>query len=267
MTAPITSLHRLTLQPLLFAAVQRGLFDARSTYVPLEGSGQAGSLTLFAEYGVAERVAVGAQAALVHNRRTLGGAAAASTGPGDVVLFARYAAEPLAVPWLPDLSLFAQVKLPLGRADGLEPSSLGTDARGTGTWDGTVGLDLTRYAWPVVLHLDLFLTGSLEARLDGVPTRPGPAFLWAASAELPFPLPLWPRRFALMAELSGRFAADTRASGEPVPDSGARELTLGLGVELLFTDELQLLVGYQRTLWGANVPAVDVLGLTLVPTL
>lgn len=267
LTAPLTPAGRVTLQPILFLTAQRGAFDADGQYAPLSGNSLGASAGLFAEVGFSERFAAGGQVNLLASSRMVAGQQVSSSGPGDAVLFARWSVPLPARPWLPDLSLFAQVKLPLGRAEGLAPALLGTDARGTGTWDGTAGLDLTKFLRPLVLHLDLFFSASLEATLDGVPTRPGPAFSWAASAELPLPLSARTAGWALMVELSGRAQAGTRVAGADLPGSQVREVTVGAGVELLFGPELQLLVGYQRTLWGANVPALDAFGVTLVPTL
>ncbi len=266
-SAPLAPARHLTLQPLYFAAFQRGEFDGGAREVPLEGGVESHTLLLYAEYGIDERFATGFQVAFLHNRRTLGDDSASSSGLGDWFFFARYGVPLPVGSLIPELSVTALLKAPLAQADRLAPHLLGTDEMGNGAWEALVGLDLTEYLWPVVLNLDLFFSGAFETSLDGVPTRPGLAFLWSASAELPLPLPFWPHRWALMVELSGRVQADTHVSGAAVPASGPRELTLGAGIELIFSDEVQLLVGYQRTLWGANIPALDVFGITLVPTL
>jgi hypothetical protein len=266
MTAPLTAKGQLTFQPLLFAAFQRGSFDAASGYAPFEGSGQSLSLTIFCEYGFSERVAAGVQFTGLHNRLWLAGTSAATTGLGDALAFVRYALPLPPSRWLPELSCFAQVKAPLGRADALDPARLGTDAMGTGTWEFTAGVDLTHYLRPVVVHVDLFANRAFEGMFDGVPRQPGLAFLWAASVEVPLEVPVWPNHWGLMTELSGRFQDDARVAGTAARGSAVRELTVGAGVEAIFSDQVQLLVGYQRTLWGANLPAIDVLGVTLVST-
>ncbi|MBI5549451.1 MAG: hypothetical protein HY901_36655 [Deltaproteobacteria bacterium] len=267
LTAPLTPAHRLTLQPLLFVSFQRGAFDSRSHEAPLDGGAQSLSFILFTEYGFGEHIAGGVQLSLLHNRRTLPEASASTTGLGDGFLFARYALPIPRKGLLPELTLSVLVGLPMGRGDCLNPSKLGTDSMGSAAWEGMAGINVTEYLRPVVVHLDLLFSYAFEAALDRVPTRPGPAFLWAASAELPLPLPFWPHRWGLMVELSGRLQGDTRVGDEPLPDTQVRELTLGSGVEVIFSDELQVLIGYQRTFWGTNIPAVDAIGVTLVPTL
>lgn len=267
MTAPLAPRGALTLQPLVFAAFQNGSFDSSSRLAALEGSGQSLSFNLFAEYTFAERSAAGAQLTVLHNRRVHAGQAASATGVGDGLVFVRHELPVPQEKWLPALSVLAQAKVPLGKARAAAPSKLGTDLLGTGTWDLTAGIDLTEYLEPVVLHLDLFASASLETSLDGAATQPGPAFVWAASAEVPLPLPFWPHRWGLMVEVSGRFQAEAHVEGRRVPGSHVREVTLGAGVELIFSDGLQALFGYQRTLWGTNIPSVDTFGVTLVPAL
>ncbi len=265
MTAPLTAANHLTLQPILFFAFQRGAFDSQSRESALDGSSQSLSLNLFTEYGFGDSFAGGIQLSLFHNRRAIRGEEASTTALGDGLLFARYALPIPRKEAVPELSLLAQIKLPMGKADGMDARKLGTDAMGNGSWEGTVGVNLTEYLRPVVINADLFFNLPFQTQLGGVRNRSGPAFLWTASFEFPLALPVWPHRWGVMAELNGRFQGDTSVAGRVVPDTQVRELTVGAGLEVIFSDEVQLLIGYQRTLWGTNIPAVDVLGLTLVP--
>ncbi len=263
-TAPLTPRGRLLLQPILSVALTRGTYDARERYEPLAArdSQSTASLTLFTEYGVLERVAAGAQVAVLHNRRGEAGEEAESTGLGDTALFARGVLLHETPGGLPEVTLLAQVKLPTGRAETTAPTRLDTDVRGTGSTDLTVGLDFTKGVRPVLLHLDLLYTRALPARVGGEDTRYGDTFSWSLSGEWP----ILPERCALMLEASGRHQGAPRVEGVDVADGALAELVLGAGVELLFSPDAQLLVGYQRTLWGRNVPAVDAFVATLVPT-
>jgi hypothetical protein len=263
-TAPITPRGRLLLQPILSVALTRGTYDARERYAPLAaGASQASAaLTLFTEYGVLEHVAAGAQLTVLHNRRGEASDAAQSTGLGDTVLFGRGVLLEEVAGGAPEVTLLAQVKLPTGRAESAASTLLDTDVRGTGSTDLTVGLDFTKGVRPVLLHLDLLYTRALPARLGGVDTAYGDTFSWSLSGEWP----VVPERYALMLEASGRHQGAPRLEGVEVADGALTEVVLGAGVELLFSPDLQLLVGYQRTLWGRNVPAVDAFVTTLVPT-
>ncbi|RKH43399.1 transporter, partial [Corallococcus sicarius] len=262
-TAPLTPHGKLVSQPILSVASARGTFDARGRHHALaEGEGQVNSaLSLFTEYGVAERFAAGVQLTLVHNRASLASDAAASTGLSDTLVFARATVLDETPGGPPEMTVLAQVKLPTGRAESQEEGLLDTDVRGTGSTDLTVGVDLTRGLRPFLVHLDLLYTHALPTRVDGVATRYGGTFSWSASGE-------WPFRggtLALMLETSGRHQGLRREEGRRVEDSRVEEVLLGGGVEFIFSEDLQLLVGYQRTLWGRNVTALDAVVLTLVP--
>ncbi|GMU02661.1 hypothetical protein KH5H1_67810 [Corallococcus caeni] len=265
LTAPLTACGRLLLQPILSVARTRGTYDARARHVPLApGASQlATSMSLFLEYGVLERVAAGAQLTVLHQRRRAGGREAHATGPGDTLLFGRLGLLHETAGGLPEATLLAQVKLPTGRVKSAASTLLDTDVRGTGSADLTVGLDFSKGARPVLLHLDLLYTHALPAHVGEVATAYGDTFSWSFSGEWPF----LPERFALMLEASGRHQGAPRREGVEAADGALGELVLGTGVEVLFGPDLQLLVGYQRTLWGRNVPAVDSFVATLVPTL
>lgn len=67
--------------------------------------------------------------------------------------------------------------------------------------------------------------------------------------------------------VSGRYQGPPRLDGLDARDVSTTEVTLGAGVELIASKDVQLLVGYQRLQWGRNVSARDVWVLTLVPVL
>ncbi|HEX8537278.1 MAG TPA: hypothetical protein VF664_07415, partial [Cystobacter sp.] len=71
----------------------------------------------------------------------------------------------------------------------------------------------------------------------------------------------------LMVEASGRHQAAPLRNGQLEEDGHADEVLVGAGIELLFSENVQVLVGYQRTVWGRNASALDAVVATLVPTL
>jgi hypothetical protein len=265
MTAPLPPVGRLTLQPLLFLAIARGEYLADGTYEALPGSSGASSLAaeLFLEYGLSKRVSVGGQLTGAYNRAREGENEEDALGLGETLVFGRYALFEegrLA----PAATLLAQLKLPTGRHESKDPTRLGVDVLGTGTWDAAFGVSLTKGLRPVVAHLDLLLTiPATTATVEGREHRYGPWLLWSAAVELP----VLQERAALMLELTGLHLPDERIDGRRAADTQVNELQLGFGVQLIFSEAVQLLAGYQRLLWGTNATAHDILGLTVVPLL
>jgi len=264
-TAPITAPGRLVTQPILYLATTRGDYDVEGRYQP-PARGETlrtAALSLFVEYGLVERLAAGAQVMLQYNRRRSGPDAASSTGLGDTTLFGRATLlhETAGGP-LPEVTLLTQVKLPTGRAVSAETNLLDTDVLGTGSTDLTLGLDLTKGLRPVLLHADVLYTYALPTRIGGERVAYGSSLAWSLSGEWPF----WRDRLGLMVEVSGRHQGAPVRDGREEQDGLADEVLLGAGLELLFSEDVQLLMGYQRTVWGRNARALDALVITLVPT-
>jgi hypothetical protein len=263
-TAPITPHRRLVTQPLFYLALARGDFDAAGRYQPLAPgeSLRTAALSLFLEYGLLERVAAGAQVTVQHNLRRSGPEAASSTGPGDLTLFGRGTLLQETAGGLPETTLLAQVKLPTGRAVSAQTNLLDTDVLGTGSTDLTLGLDFTKGLRPLLVHADVLFTYALPTRVGEEEVAHGGSLAWSLSGEWPF----WRDRLALMVEASGRHQGAPTRDGQREEDGHADEVLVGAGLELLFSADLQLLVGYQRTVWGRNARVLDAVVLTLVPT-
>ena len=256
-TAPITPKGRLLAQPIFSATFAHASLDASGR--PVADGPQAGlrggAASLFAELGVDDAVALGTQLTFVYADRK----DAASYGLGEALVFGRRVLFEENV-WRPEATFLVQFKLPTGNAVGV-PSLLGTDVRGSGSADLTIGIDLTRGIRPVLVHADLLLTHPLPAQIGPIDVQYGDALSWAISVEWPF----FPDRFGVMFEASGRHQLAPVIGGSKVAEGHVDEIILGAGAELLFTADVQLLIGYQRTLWGRNVGSFDSVVVTLVP--
>ena len=257
-TAPITPRARLLVQPILSVSFAHASLDEQGRALangPQDGL-RTTSLSLFGEYGVDDELAFGAQLTAAHNDRK----GASSFGMGELLLFGRRVLSTENAYGLPESTLLVQLKVPTGNAEGSGPL-LGTDLRGSGSMDLTIGIDLTRGVSPVLIHTDLLLTHPLAARIGAVDTQYGDSFSWAVSVEWPF----FPNHFGVMLEASGRHQLTPTLGGVRVLDGHVDEVVLGAGAEVLFTPDVQLLVGYQRTLWGRNVGGFDTIIVTVVP--
>lgn len=252
-TAPITAKGKLLAQPIASVGFAHAGLDANGRAQP--DSLRTSTLALFTELGVSDDLAFGGQLSAIHNERE----GAWSYGLGELALFGRRVVH-FETARLPEATVLLQLKVPTGNAVG-RPVQRGTDLRGSGSADVTLGLDVTKGFRPVLVHADLLLTHPLPARVGTTDVAYGDSLAWALSAEWPF----WAERLGVMVELSGRHQLSPVIGGVRVLDGHADEVIAGAGIELLFDSQLQLLVGYQRTVWGRNVSGFDTVIVTLVP--
>ncbi len=251
-------------QPFLTFSATRATLDAAGRAVPLvPGDSQvSATLLLFLEAGLHPRLSVGAQSAVVAVRTRASGQEAASVGVADSQLFARGVLLRETTGAVPELTLMGLVNLPTGRAVSRDASLLDSDVRGTGAVDIGAGLNLTKGIRPLLVHLDVILTHSLPARVGGVDVRYGPTLGWSLAAEWPIGRSM----FVLLAELTGSHQVAPTLVGDGHVEGSVASVLLGGGLELIASENVQLLLGYQRTVWGRNTAAMDALVVTVVPT-
>ena len=262
-TAPITEKDHIVLQPFFFYNWTRGTFDDNSHYhsLPKGDRKETAVESLFMQYAPVDNFEVDAQLFINEVRTRQAGKSASASGLADTLLMARYnLLHQTNAWWCPETSLLTQIKLPTGKHDHADPNLLGIDLMGTGSTDLTIGLDLTKCYKPLILHGDLWYSWPIETQIDGVPTRYGDYLQWNAGVEIPF----WKDKFAYMLEFNGLHQANTRERGVAVGGNRVNNVSMGTGIEYIPRDDLQFLIGYQRTLWGTNVDANDTFGITLV---
>jgi hypothetical protein len=261
-TAPITEKAHLVIQPFFFYNWERGSFDQNSDYQSLpDGQMEQSAVgSLFVQYGLLDNLEVDAQLFLQHNRSSEGGDHGSSTGLGDTLLIIRYNLLHETTSWAPEVSLLGQVKFPTGKFQNGDPDELGSDLMGTGSYDLTLGLDFTKAVRPLIFHADLWYSWPLTTTVDGVETKYGDYVNWNAAVEIPF----WKEKLAFVLEFNGIHQADLEEDGAEVADSRMKSIMLGTGLELILSEEVQILLGYQRTLWGTNADAYDSVVGTLV---
>jgi hypothetical protein len=216
--------------------------------------------SLFMQYGLLHNIEVDAQFLLLHNRSSEAGESASETGLGDTLLILRYNLLHETTSWHPEISLLGQVKFPAGKFEHGNDTKLGTDIMGTGSYDLTLGLDFTKAVRPCIFHADLWYSWPLERTVDGVKTRYGDYVNWNAAVEIPF----WKEKLAYMLEFNGGHQANNQENGIEIGASRMKSIVLCTGMELNVSDKVQLLLAYQRTLWGTNADAYDSVVGTLV---
>jgi hypothetical protein len=122
---------------------------------------------LAASIRVARRTQVGLVLPFVETRRTASGQASLGGGLGDLALTARHdftlASEMLR--W-PGVALLASVVFPTGQAAGSGTNAAGTDATGTGTLSGSLGVAFETVHGPIYGALQGWLTVSGSRTVD-----------------------------------------------------------------------------------------------------
>ncbi|HXU61932.1 MAG TPA: hypothetical protein VN962_09545 [Polyangia bacterium] len=154
----------------LRARGMHGSFDAGGRYTSARQE-QELEQDLAASVRVTRRGQAGVLVPFVQTRRVEGDASSAGAGLGDVGLTARYdfalASETLH--W-PGFALLASVVFPTGQAAGSGTNPAGTDATGTGTLNGSLGVSLEKIHGPLYFALDAWLTLSGDRTVAGFTT-------------------------------------------------------------------------------------------------
>jgi hypothetical protein len=246
LTAPLTPPQRLTLQPIALFVTGRGALDDDGVLVasPVDAhvAGQ-----LFVEAGLLDWLTFGMQPHAIAR-------ANGDAGAADTLLFARVAWHDIDRPPHPAATWIFQATLPTGDA---------TRDFGSGALVATSGTSFSLYREPFVFHADALFS---VAYPDDAGRRVRPTAQWTLAMEAP--VPFVSGALALVLELGGKHQG-TPLDAALAPNAGPpeHELVLGAGVEVIASDEVQALVGWQRTLWGRNVDALDTIVVTVVPLL
>jgi hypothetical protein len=260
-TAPLCGKGNFVIQPFFFYSQTRGEFDSKGRYNPLP-KGDVEYLfqqQLFLQYGIFDWLEVDAQAVYQELYIKQGGVKAHTNGFGDSYLFLRgRIVEEKG--WLPSITGLLQLKMPTGKYQHEDSEKLEADLMGTGSWDPGFGLIVTKKLKPFIFHADVTYSFPQRVRINGVKT-------WYANylnCDLAVEYFL-PKGFNLMVEANAFFQGNTKEDGIRIPNSGVKYLIIAPAIGWS-CDKLQILLGYQRVVWGANTDANDSVALTCVYT-
>lgn len=259
-TAPLCEKEKFTVQPLYFFNTARGVFTEDGHYKSLSSSDYKylQLIQLYMQYGVTEHIEVDAQPAWQMINIKEGPQSAESAGFADMLLIARYCAID-ETKWCPRITGLFQVKLPTGKYEKSDEDRLDSDITGTGSTDFTYGLNFTKGIKPVLWHLDLLYTNiPSPVRIDGVKTHYSDIFIVNAAFEW-----IFYKKLNLLGELLWQTQGDAKLDGNRTPSTAQSSLIFSTGIGYSEKD-WQLLVGYQRTLIGANVDANDTVAATVI---
>ena len=200
---------------------------------------------IFAAYGLASKLELNAQVALVENHADFGDESASSTGWADSYLALRYCLqeEKEATPCLTGM---VQLKLPTGKYQDAAAGKLDTDLTGTGSTDLGIGLVATKKIKPAILHADLSVFHPFKTTVDSVKVQYGNWVTYDLAAEY-----FLVNGVNFLAELNGFWQGKEKDDGVTVDESDVTYLQLAPGLGYGYENYAVSLV-YQLPLAGKN---------------
>jgi hypothetical protein len=258
-TAPVCAKGDFVMQPFLFFVKTRGTYDNSGNYssLPDDDKSTSNQFAIFMQYGLTDRLELDGQVLYQKNFIRQAGMEADSAGLGDSCLFARYCLKE-ETPTFPHMTLVAQLKLPTGKFENLNPEVLGTDAMGSGSYDPGLGIILTKRAKPFIIHADAIVSQPLKVDVDNVSTKYGTYLNGDAGMEC-----FIYKGINLLFEVNGFYQGKTDLDGTKIDDSNSEYLMLTPGIGWS-NDQVQTLLAYQQIVSGKNTDATAALVLTLV---
>jgi hypothetical protein len=199
-----------------------------------------------------ERGQVGVSVPLVETHRTVPGLSEWGGGLGDIALSLRYdflyAAESA---HLPGLAVVGGVTFPTGRAPEQAHSTLGTDATGTGSFQGSAGLEIEQVFGHLVLSLTAQAWASAPRTVASVHSQLGPQISGLAAVGW-----IFGSDAAVALAFSTSQSWGTRINGVVVANSGQGLTTAELSGGLPINDAWRLQGGLLADLpvLGRNRP-------------
>ncbi len=202
----------------------------------------------------------------VQTMRSASGTSEFGGGIGDLALSARYdfvvAGEHR---WLPGIALLAGVTFPTGKPPESASQLLGTDATGTGAFQGTVGIAFEQIWGHVFANVTVLALQSATRHVSGVSEKLG--FQGTASAAAGW---VFDSGGALGLNLVAMRSADAVQDGQTVPDSARGRTLLGLAGAFPLSDRWRLQGTFISDLpfqnMGKNEPAGIGLSFLLMRT-
>ena len=251
-TAPVCGKGELIIQPFLLYNRTFGSFDTEGHYesLPKGDKGYQYQEQLFAQYGVTDKFEMDALITYQENYTRQEDSKASADGFGDSYLFLRYCAFE-EKGWRPHLTCLAQLKIPTGKYQHADPDKFGADLMGGGSWDGGVGINLSKRLKPFVFHADVVYNFPQQVRVDGAKTAYGNYVNYDFAVEC-----FLPGGFNLLFEANEFMQGDMKQNGVKIPTTGSDSLTLGYGIGWS-NDKVQTLLAYLITAAGNNTDAYD----------
>jgi hypothetical protein len=178
-----------------------------------------------------------------------GETSASFSSVGDITAVAKYNLLPEG-DYRPAVSAVGGVGFPTGHASRLNPSLLGQDAIGTGSFNFITGVNLFKYLKPFLVHSQIWMNTPINMnKITADPTRNVRSREYL-TVNLATELPI-AKQWVLLFEVYSNWAWQNlnTVQGYQTPQTVIGVLP---GIEFLATDKLALAAGASLDLWGKN---------------
>ena len=202
-----------------------GSFDSSGVFLnPSPGSSEYDlEEDLFGTVRVFSKGQVSLLVPILESSRSVPGISEFGAGLGDLTIGGRYDFLLAGESPIPGIALLLGANLPTGRAPEASKLELGSDATGTGSFQGTVGLAIEQSGETLFGNLTALLTQSAPRSVQGNTGMLGLQFRATAVAGR-----FWDNGMALAATFGVAASADAVLNGQTQLHSGRSETTVGV---------------------------------------
>ncbi|MCJ7833429.1 MAG: transporter [Deltaproteobacteria bacterium] len=234
--------------PSLF--IKQGGFDQAGKIKYSPGGDRKYQLLTVAKpyYGLFENFEVSAQIPFLSNWVTRDGWSNKDGGIGDILIGGKYRfVENDQQGLRPSIAGIAKIKFPTGKYERMAEGKLGSDQAGNGSYEYTLGLNISKLWGTWSLHGNLWYNWVAETTIDGLKTKPGDIIYYDLAVEYSLT-----KKLTALIELNGWEQGRTGQNNRILEKSETRSLSLLPALEWEWSEKVFFIFGCSIPLLGKN---------------
>ncbi len=246
---------KVAIQPTFGYSFITDTFNNHWNRVSAGGDFQSFSMNYKLTYGPIENMEVFLVLPYTHNwTRSVdepgpnGETSAVSGGLGDINLTLKYRLVE-ETPSLPTVTALFTTGFPTGKFESLNPSALGTDVIGSGSYIFTTGFNVSKYIKPFIFYFNLWYSMPTSFTDDDGKQYPGDFVTVNLAAEYPIT-----EKWVTLLELSSSWGGG-RLFGPTTTLPNESRVSIIPGIEYMATEHFSLALGLSIDLIGKNTDA------------
>jgi hypothetical protein len=249
-TAEPIEAHKFSFQVIPSLFIKQGVFDQDGTikYSPSGDRGYQLLTTAKPYYGLFENFEVSAQVPLVYNWVTRNGMSEKDGGIGDVSIWAKYRfMENDKQGLCPSIAAIAMIKFPTGKNERMAENKLGSDQTGNGSYEYTLGLNVSKHWGSWSLHGNLWYNWVAETTIDGLKTKPGDIIYYDLAVEYSLT-----KKLTALIELNCWEQGRTGQNNRMLENSETRSISVLPALEWELSEKVFIIFGCSVPFLGKN---------------